>query len=126
MAAGRVGAHAGEDQAPPARFAATLSVGDAAAMIAPLCGDGISMAIRSGMIAADTILEGLRDDSDCRARFAARWRREIAPRLRVGGLLHQALQRPWLTRALSVSAVAWPPLVSTLFRNTRDGRSIAR
>jgi len=118
-------AHAGAARGPEAgRRPAIplLAVGDAAAMIAPAAGDGISMALRSAEIAADVLLRVLGGDESWEAgvrRFDDAWRREIRGRLRVARFIHDALSRPARAAALAASAALIPPLAGILFRASR-------
>jgi flavin-dependent dehydrogenase len=92
-------------------------VGDAAAAIAPLCGDGIAMALRAGELLAPLLvamLQGsLEREQMCR-HYTSAWRGEFRRRLALGRLLQWLLMRsgaatvglraanalPWLARRL--------------------------
>jgi flavin-dependent dehydrogenase len=87
-------------------------VGDSAAMIAPLTGDGMGMALCGAELAAETSLAALRGGcswEQATAAYARRWRHEFSPRLRWGR---------WLNNL--VEAVADQPHVSVT-----EGNSIA-
>lgn len=78
-----------------------LLVGDAAGMIAPLCGDGMAMAMRSGLIAAPMIfdyLDGAKTAADLHARYRRGWSREFRTRMVVGRGLQSLFVRPVLLR----------------------------
>jgi flavin-dependent dehydrogenase len=102
---------------------ARLTVGDSAGMIAPICGDGISMALRSAEIGAEEaaayLREGRGDWESCCARVQTRWRSEVATRMRLGG----AIQRILLSRSGSVALFsttrAFPRLADWLILRTR-------
>ena len=74
--------------------------GDAAALIDPIGGHGIDTAIRSGVLAARTALEGLRQnrlDATALAPYAEALEREIRPKLiRNGYVLRLGGAAPWL------------------------------
>ena len=97
-------------------------IGDAAAMIAPLCGDGMAMALRSASLGADSLsgfLTGGRTASDFRNGYRQKWNDEFSHRLRVGRWVHEALCRPRLAGAgLAVCRVI-PPLGNWVIRATR-------
>lgn len=98
-------------------------VGDAAAIIAPLCGDGIGMALTAAAIAEPVLarhLEGRLSRDTMLADYAVRWRRAFSRQLAIGSALQRLLLAPagaaW---ALRLGRIA-PPLVDWLVRNTRD------
>ncbi len=116
----RVVAHLNEASAPLARRLATLEpageplavaqvpfadktrhedgvlfVGDAAAMIAPLAGDGQAMAIESAVLLADLVMEG----GDLGPSWDRRWRRRFGVRMALARRLQTALLSPrWASR----------------------------
>lgn len=65
-----------------------LMTGDAAGMIAPLCGNGMAMAIHSAKLAAEHILRFCRDSHYTREAmerdYTASWRRQFSTRLWAG------------------------------------------
>jgi flavin-dependent dehydrogenase len=86
-------------------------VGDQAAVIPSLTGDGMAMALQSGLAAAESILAG--DDSPCfHAAWAARARRPMAWAAFTGRVLHHA-------PALLVAAASLPALPALIARRTR-------
>jgi flavin-dependent dehydrogenase len=73
-----------------------LMVGDAAASISPLCGDGMSMALRAAELLAplaDRFLTGDGHSSEMVQTYQRHWRREFSRRLWVG----KGLQKIFLT-----------------------------
>jgi len=84
------------------------NVGDAAAFIDPFLGDGIAMALQTGVLAAQCLMNGGVD------RFRDEYMRWVAP----------ALRRAALLRKLSASGLAWkmmrvPGMVAATARATR-------
>ena len=77
-----------------------LLCGDAAALIDPIGGHGIDTAIRSGVLAAETAVVGLRQnrlDAAALAPYAEALAREIRPKLRRHGyLMRLGGHAPWL------------------------------
>jgi flavin-dependent dehydrogenase len=64
-----------------------LLLGDAAGMISPLCGNGMSMAIHSSKIAFKNISQYLQNNisrNQLEKQFVDEWRKEFSVRLRVG------------------------------------------
>jgi flavin-dependent dehydrogenase len=67
-----------------------LMVGDSAGMIAPLCGNGMSMALHGSKIAADAIqvyLKGGITYENLEAMYKRRWQAQFATRLAAGRVL---------------------------------------
>ncbi len=99
-----------------------MMVGDTAAMIAPLCGDGMAMALRSAEIAAPLADRFLGDEIDFEAlvaEYERRWRAEFAARLRLGRLLQTALFRPRVARVGLATLDRFPALGRALISRTR-------
>lgn len=72
-------------------------IGDAAGMIAPLCGDGIAMALRSAELVAPLVGRCAAGDISMetfRVRYTTAWRGEFSARMRLGRYLNAALIRP--------------------------------
>lgn len=60
-----------------------LMIGDAAGLITPLCGNGMSIAIRSGKMAAESLLN-FSDRTAIENDYESNWRKEFAFRLKAG------------------------------------------
>ncbi len=100
-----------------------LMAGDAAAVIAPLAGDGIAMALRSGCLAAERtaeFLSGKASPVQLRRRYARDWRREFAGRLRLSRALQSLMLRPALLSPALRIAGAFPSVGELLVARTRD------
>jgi len=96
-------------------------VGDAAGMIAPLCGDGMGMALQTADLAAPLLDRFLRerDASPFRHDYRAAWRDAFGQRMRLGRWAHAAAFRPRAAQAL-IRACRWmPPFARWLIRSTR-------
>jgi flavin-dependent dehydrogenase len=79
-----------------------IMAGDAAGLIVPLAGDGISMALEGGQMAAQWVmryLEGNVDAAHLRAGYARAWSDCFAFRLRLGRALQPLLLNPRMTGA---------------------------
>lgn len=97
-------------------------IGDAAGMIAPLCGDGMAMAIQSGMLAsrcAEAFLDGRTDASGFQAAYRKHWRRRFAARMWLGRMLHKAYVRPAISNLGVRAANLLPAVAGAVIRATR-------
>ncbi len=95
----------------PAPYTGRLCVGDSAGAIAPLCGDGISMALRAAQLAvplADRYLDGAIPGSRMLACYRRQWRREFGLRIRLGNQL-QALLLSDIAGTLGLTALGRLP-----------------
>lgn len=100
-----------------------MMVGDTAALIAPLCGDGMAMALRGAVLAAPLLDAHLRGDLPfpaLRRLYGAAWRRRFALRLSVGRILQGLLLRPRCYQAGLVALHRAPVLGPLLIRATRE------
>ena len=97
-------------------------IGDTAGMIAPMCGDGMAMALRSAELATPLVsafLEGNLDAGSFGLQHERAWRREFSLRMRLGRWMHHAYCQPAVAR-LGVGAVRrMPGLGRWLIRKTR-------
>lgn len=91
-------------------------IGDQAAVIASLAGDGIAIALTSGIAAAEALLAGEGAPAFQR-RFAARARRPVA----IAEALRHAAERPGRRAALLGLVAAFPGLLPIAARLTRIG-----
>jgi flavin-dependent dehydrogenase len=114
---------------PKSRFAGDVCmIGDAAGMIAPLCGDGMAMALRTADLVhplASDFLAGRRDAAAFRGAYRSGWTRRFGRRMRLGRWVNAAAFRPGAARMLVHTCRAVPPLARWLIRNTR-GRATGR
>jgi menaquinone-9 beta-reductase len=99
------------------------NIGDCAAMVAPLTGDGMGMGLRAAELAATMMLGVFRQESPwnlATAEYARRWQGEFLPRLRWGRGLEALLLQPRLA-SLACGVVHWLPLLmNQLYRRTRQ------
>jgi flavin-dependent dehydrogenase len=98
-----------------------LCVGDAAGMITPLCGNGMSMALHASKIAAEIIpsfLENQISRKEMEKSYQKNWNRQFAGRLRTGRMIQRFFGKSfwstWLIRVLK----PFPFLVRALIRQT--------
>jgi flavin-dependent dehydrogenase len=99
-----------------------LLAGDAAGFIDPFAGDGISLALQSGTLAAESLVPFLRGacslEQACR-QYQAAYRRRFAHAFRNAARLRSALAAPrWVRRAVFAFA-GMPGVGKMLIRGTR-------
>lgn len=98
-------------------------VGDSAAMVAPLTGDGMGMGLRSAELAATILQAAFRQEltwEQAAAEYDRRWRQAFLPRLRWGRRLEALLLRPRLAGLACLALNLAPWLVDAIYRRTRD------
>lgn len=97
-------------------------IGDTAAMIAPLCGDGMAMALRTSALVvppATSFLNGHIGGDDFRRHYGDVWADEFTVRLHLGRWLHKAFFHPRLMGAGVRLCSRLPILGHWLIRATR-------
>ncbi|MFD0616205.1 NAD(P)/FAD-dependent oxidoreductase [Paenibacillus sp. GCM10027629] len=109
-------------QRKPAPWDGFPRLGDASAMIAPLCGDGMSMALRSAALCAplaDSYLRGNLSLQDWEQRFTQEILREFSGPLRWGSVLQWLMGKPVTQQLLPIAARIAPVLANGLVQATR-------
>jgi flavin-dependent dehydrogenase len=99
------------------------NIGDCAAMVAPLTGDGMGMGLRSAELAATLIRAVLGGEcawQQASAEYARRWQREFGPRLRWGRGLETILLHPRLASLACVVLQRVPWFMDRVYRRTRQ------
>ena len=102
-----------------------LRVGDAAAFIDPFVGDGISLALRTGVLAAQCLSEVWRGSAtinSAAARYAEAYRQMFAPVFRASARLRRVLTLPRTVRRPLVHAARIAGLGRYLVNSTRASR----
>ena len=100
----------------------TPLIGDAAVMIPPLCGDGMSMALTSAMhcgTLADRFLRGSISMEEWRREYSRSLHQQFDGPLRWGRVLQSLFGIPWLSPVLPVLAHSAPVLTNALLQATR-------
>jgi flavin-dependent dehydrogenase len=98
-----------------------MMLGDAAGMITPLCGNGMSMALHSGKVAAQQVadfLSGRIDRTAMEQQYVANWKQRFATRIRVGRMVQSMFGAEWRTAAFLRAAKAVPLVQRALIRST--------
>ena len=101
-------------------------IGNAAGEAHPIIGEGISMAIQSAWLLCAQLLQPdrQRDSGDSHAvwqrrvseRYAAEWRKQFAPRLRLAAAFAQMAMRPEGTAPVLTLLSRWPSLLTRAAR----------
>jgi flavin-dependent dehydrogenase len=103
-----------------------LMAGDSAGLIAPLAGDGMSMALHAGLLASVWLGCYLRHELSAdalRTGYSREWRSAFGSRLRLGRLLQRALLRPRLLEPGLALLNLVPALGDYFISHTRDTRT---
>jgi len=98
-----------------------LMIGDAAGMITPLCGNGMSMAMHAGKIAAEEIskfLKGTISREKMERNYTEKWTKLFGRRLRTGRMLQRLLDNQWLTTLTIRVGRSFPLLIRKLIKQT--------
>jgi flavin-dependent dehydrogenase len=96
--------------------------GDAAGFIDPFAGDGISLALQSGTLAAQSIipfLQGSCSLEEAHQQYQAAYRMRFAPAFRNAARLRNALAAPKWVRSAALAFAAVPGVGKMLVRGTR-------
>lgn len=95
--------------------------GDTAGMIAPLCGNGMAMALHSSQLLATALLATLSGESTeeaARKQYQKAWRKAFGTRLWIGRRVQSMFGQPRLTDAFVRALRPWPRLTRTLISLT--------
>jgi flavin-dependent dehydrogenase len=98
-----------------------LMIGDAAGMITPLCGNGMSMALHASKIAAeqvDKFLNGTASRELMEQTYSAHWKKIFANRLRTGRILQRLFDNHRLSNLMIRLGQIFPGLIRILIKKT--------
>jgi flavin-dependent dehydrogenase len=98
-----------------------LLLGDAAGMIAPLCGNGMSMALHGSKLAAiqiDFFLNGDISRKEMETSFVRQWRNQFSGRLQRGRVIQRLLGNRVLTNFFIHLGRHFPALIKWMIRQT--------
>ena len=98
-----------------------MLLGDAAGMIAPLCGNGMSMALHGSKIAASFIHRFLKGEISrelMENEYTREWRSAFYKRLRTGRWIQSFFGKVWLTNFFISFMKIFPSLTKALIRQT--------
>ena len=98
-----------------------LMVGDAAGLITPLCGNGMSMAMHAGKIAAENIkdfLENKISRKGLEKKYTEEWEKNFKTRLMTGRLVQRFFGKSWLTNIFIGIMKSFPSITKMIIRKT--------
>lgn len=98
-----------------------LMTGDAAGMIAPLCGNGMSMAMHGSKIAFRHIhpfLQGKISRHEMETTYQTEWNTTFKKRLKAGRMIQGLFGREWITNGFIQALRPFPVLTDRLIRQT--------
>jgi len=99
-----------------------LMAGDAAGMIAPLCGNGMAMAIHSGKLVSEIIIQAVNENLKrewVENMYSLKWKKLFASRLWAGRVIQNNLfGSEWSSRMAVALTMHLPPLANFIVRNT--------
>ncbi|MBI2730964.1 MAG: NAD(P)/FAD-dependent oxidoreductase [Sphingobacteriales bacterium] len=98
-----------------------LLIGDAAGVITPLCGNGMSMALHGSKIAFNCIhslLNGQLTREEMEKQYQLRWKKQFSSRLRVGRIIQRFFGKTWVTNIFIALLKPIPGISQWLIRQT--------
>jgi flavin-dependent dehydrogenase len=98
-----------------------LLIGDAAGMITPLCGNGMSMALHGSKIAFECIEQFLQNKierHEMEQYYIDRWNKEFSRRLQTGRFIQRFFGSEFLSNLLIRALKPFPAFISWLIRKT--------
>ncbi|GGW96511.1 NAD(P)/FAD-dependent oxidoreductase [Salegentibacter mishustinae] len=99
-----------------------LMLGDTAGLIHPLCGNGMAMAIHSGKIASEAILNNFKgkhiDRKNLENEYRENWKANFSKRLKTGRMLQTILINPILASTLQNLVKKFPYLLGKIISKT--------
>ncbi|ULQ56485.1 NAD(P)/FAD-dependent oxidoreductase [Flavihumibacter rivuli] len=98
-----------------------LMVGDAAGLITPLCGNGMSMALHAAKLVANEVgqfLSGTQSRRKMEEAYQKKWQEYFSGRLKAGRTIQRFFGSEWLTEGFLRVIKPFPALVRQLERQT--------
>ena len=98
-----------------------LMIGDAAGMITPLCGNGMSMALHGSKIAFESIQKFLQQQisrQQMEDGYKLNWKKAFSKRLQTGRFIQKLFGNKWLTNIFIAAVTPFPKFVKFLIRQT--------
>lgn len=98
-----------------------LMIGDAAGMITPLCGNGMSMALHASKITAEQMqhfLSGKLSRDEMEKNYSNKWNKLFADRLKTGRRLQKLMLNNWLISFTIGIGRIFPSVIRTMIKQT--------
>lgn len=98
-----------------------LMAGDSAGLIAPLCGNGMAMAIKSGKMVSEWVIafiHGKLSRTEMEQGFVKAWHKEFSTRLFIGRKIQSVFGASWLTTCTLFTLKHFPKVVHRLIHLT--------
>ena len=98
-----------------------LMIGDAAGMITPLCGNGMSMALHASKIAAEQIQNFLQETisrNEMEKNYVRNWNKLFSNRLKAGRILQRLMLNNWLISFTIGVGRTFPKIIRMMIRQT--------
>jgi flavin-dependent dehydrogenase len=98
-----------------------LLLGDAAGMITPLCGNGMSIAMHGAKIAAENVSEFLQEKISRKKMehsYDEQWKKEFTSRLRMGRIIQRFFGKNWTTNLFIKVMKTFPALTKFIIQKT--------
>jgi len=103
--------------------------GDTAGMIHPLCGNGMSMAIRSAQLASSLILEYLNgmivSRNELENRYRAEWNNEFKKRLKIGHIAASLFSKSHFSDLVLFGLKSFPSIMPKIIKQTHGKPMLA-
>jgi flavin-dependent dehydrogenase len=99
-----------------------LLAGDSAAFIDPFAGDGISLALHSGALAAECLVpffQGVGSLEQAHKEYAATYSRKFGPAFRNAARVRRMVNAPPMIRSSLLRLAGIGPFARTIVRSTR-------
>lgn len=99
-----------------------LMIGDTAGLIHPLCGNGMAMAIHSAKIVSELVdkyfKKQIKTRSELEKEYVNEWHYNFKSRLKIGRILSNILQKPFLSDKLMWILVHFPSFLPKIIKKT--------
>ena len=99
-----------------------IMCGDTAALIHPLCGNGMSMAIRSAQIASDLIIEFFNSETPNREtlekQYLREWNAAFKSRLKTGHVVANFFNQPQISEVMMQALKWFPGILPSIIKRT--------
>lgn len=99
-----------------------IMLGDSAALIHPLCGNGMAMAIHSAKLASEAVIEYLEGPGESRElmeqRYTEAWNTSFRSRINTGRMLQKILLNPALAEISQQTVQLFPAVLPHIIKRT--------